>query len=617
MNQLSAYEAALAAETNPAHVRLFLFICQRFDDKDLDAGDLMEKSDPSAGALMSMINQNSTGYTKSEVALLFDHFMKWYETPHTNYEGKTQFRQNIRFSVDYAPDSDFADILRAWHKDVKEKRGPDGPKMPRSWGVGMKCSYSCSKGHAQFESSTIDHHGKLLKVEPWEKFFQSEDPADEAFALSLQPKIPHDIELKIFYRNIARKCHLTASDAPALLASDNYYFGKYLYETEKDISPELKYQVFRADSLTEDKYLAREILRGERYAKRKDLLLAFPEQTDFSHSPADIKTYCPLLGILVGDICFCEFNVRFVLAPEQRRAFASRFVEAAAKAIVVDNRAFRSVIDLMNDIFIEVEKPDVIQLLVKQLRRAPQTDAVKEVLGNLQQTKLMKMQADWDLPLRDIQFESVGKQIVDPTVVATTSSVIAKICETMDLTIADAKTLVEMQMWGFVHYLFLTSRSIDFQLVDSVWLKAIDAKKEDLMLLIYEQGYLIVREDTYVMEFDDYEKNRNPFACMLKTFPQLILNSPRTDETLCPPKNEDQSNLGQWCMFRQAVIGALTYNVDDRRMLEYLQRCKALLEKLFPADGEIKDTFASAVRQKLGGYGRYQEELAILKANWA
>lgn len=616
--QLSAYEQALAADLNPAHVHLFLFICQRLQEKDVDAGDMAEKSDIFAAGLMGMINENSTGYNRQEVAILFDHFIKWYETP---YGGKIQTRKDICWHVDYSPDRDFAEILQKAGAAIKEQRGPDGPKMPRSWGVGIKCSYDATEGHTQFESSTIDHQGHLLKVEPWEKFFQSEDPADESIALSLQPTMPWMMEYKFFYRTVARRCNLTVADAPAILAADNYYFGKYLYETESNVSAELKYMVFRADSLTKDSYLAKDILRGERYAPCQELLLEFPEQRQFSHSPADIDSYCPLLGMIVGDIWYSEPNCKFILTAEQRRGFALGFVEAAAIAIAAEDRAFRSVIDLMNDIFTTDEKPAIVQLLVKQLQRAVQTEDIKDIkdiIEKLQQSKLMKSAPPhgWDLPIRDLEYFNTLQVGTDPSFLQPSVVLHAQICETMGWTIADSEMLIDKKLWGFVYHLLLTFRSTDLKMIDRVWLNAIDAQKKDIVLLIYEQAQPLFHEKTRRMDCSSYGDYRNPFANMLKNFPQLVLDSSRTDASLCPPEGATWEVHQRYSMFRDMVIAALTDNVDDRKMLKYLQRCKALLEKLFPGDTEIKAVFAQIVREKLSRYGRSEQELAILAANW-
>lgn len=616
--QLLTYEEALVVESNPAHVRLFLFICQRLQEKNVDADEMAEKSDLFAAGLMGMLNENSSGYNRHEVAILFDHLMKWYITPYTDYGGKVQNRKDIRWHVDYSPDNDFAEILQAASAAIKEKRGPNGPKMPRSWGVGIKCSYSCDKGHAQFENSTVDHHGQLLKVEPWETFFQSENPADEAVALSLEPQMPWLMAYKFFYRTVARKCNLAAADAPAILATDNYYFGKYLYELEKDVSAELKYLVFRADSLTEDSYLAKDIVRGKRYAAREELLLALPSQTQFSHSAADMTTYCPLLGMLVGDIWYADFNCKFVLAAEQREAFALGFVEASVIAIVAEDRAFRSVVEFINVFFSIEEKPAVVQLLVKHLQRAEKTDDIADVIEKLQKSELIRMGplAGWNFPLRNLHFGSAEKPALDVKVAATSTALQARVCETMGWTIADVEMLVGKKLWGFVQHLFASSRSTDLKLVDRVWLSAIDAQKNDLIALIYNQGYPILHEDDRMMDFSGYGDNRNPFANMLKNCPQLLVDSPRTDASLCPSKGDSRVAYGLWNMFRRTVIAAITDNIDDRHMLKYLQRCRALLDKLFPGDADIKNDFAREVRQKLGRYGRNEKELAILAGYW-
>ncbi len=622
MQQLSAYESALVAPTNSAHARLFLFICQRLQEKDVDAGDMMEKSDPFAAGLMSMMNDSATGYSRQEVAILFDHFMRWYETPQTGYEGKTKPRTEIRFHVDYAPERDFADLLQEFHATIKERRGPEGAKLPRSWGVGIKCHYSSSKGHAAFEGRTIDHHGQLMKVEPWEQFFQSEDPADEVIALSLEPNMPWAMSYKFFYRQLSRQCNLTIADDPALLAADNYEFGKYLYKSEKEISAEMQYLLVRADSLTKDSYLVKELLRGKRYAKAEEVLLALPQQREFSHSPADMESYCPLLGMMVGEVWYYDFKCKFVMAAEQRRAFALGFAEAAAIAIVAEDRAVRSVNDLLHNIFTDDEKAAIVQLLVKQLQQAVQTKELQPIIAQMQQSKFMKAKGpdEWDLPVRDLELvaDSQTKKLatIDARFLAESVALQTRICATMGFSIKDVKRLLKKKAWGLVQQLFATERLTDLALVDRVWLEAIAADKQNLALLIYEQGYPLFHDSTERMNSSGYGDEPNPFATMLKKFPELVLASSRTDATLCPPMGDSYPALSKRLMFRADTLEALAEGLEDRHLVRQLQCCRGLLDKLFPEDADINRQFLGTVKEKFRRYHNGQAIMEVVAANW-
>lgn len=620
MEQLSAYEQALLAETNPAHVRLFLFICSRLREKDVDCHDMAQKSDPFAAGLLGMINENTTGYNREETSILFDHLMKWYETPYTDYGGKTKLRGDIRFSVDYGPDQDFAKILQSTSAAIKEKRGPNGPKLPRSWGVGMKCCYSSSKGHAQFEYSTIDHHGQLMKIEPWEKFFQSEDPADEAIALSLQPEIPWPMKNKFFYRELARKCQLTSQNAPLFFAVDDYELGKYLYESEENVSSELKYLAFRADSLSKDYNLASDIIRGPRgwSSVRSELLVALPQQQEFSHSAANIDTYCPLLGLIIKDNWYADPGVKFILAAEQRQAFTLGFAEAAAIALSRNDRAMHLIIDVMNDILIEGEKAAFIQLLVKQLQLAPQTDHVEKVIHTFQPNKRTKvlLPPAWDLPLREIDFSKPSRHEIDARFLSLSHAKHAEICQVMNFTIADAEKLMDHGAWGFVKHLFSISKSTDLEMVDRVWLRAIDNHREELAMMIYDAGYPLFHETTTTMQYDGYGENRNPFTNLLRNFPRSVLESSRTDVTLCPPETEDYIGSRKRAMFRRGVVDALVKLLDNRSLLEDLQVNKDLLEKFFPGDIVIKKEFFLEASHKLSDWWNHEEFMKVLHNEW-
>jgi hypothetical protein len=357
-------------------------------------------------------------------------------------------------------------------------------------------------------------------------------------------------------------------------------------------------------------------LRGERYAAATEILVGLPQQRQFSHSPSDMDTYCPLLGLLVGDIWYSDFNCKFILAAEQRREFALGFVEAAAIAISAEDRAFQSIIDIMNSILVEKEKAAVVQLLVKHLLKCPQTEELQDIIQQLQQSKLFKLQtAEWDLPVRDLSSQTI-KDDIDPEFVAASTKLQATICETMGWTIDDAEMLLEKSAWGVVQHLFATSRATNFDMVDRVWLKAIDAKKENLMFMIYDQGYPIIQENTRYMDCTTYGDVRNPFANMVKSFPDLILKSSRTDEKLAPVNAEDYTARAKYSMFRQGVVDALVEGLDDRKFVKSLERCKLILDRLFPADVRIKEDFYYGAISKLSKYGRGEVEIGLLKANW-
>ena len=110
-----------------------------------------------AGGLLAWANRNSVNMTRGEIAILYKGFINAFENIEiailykgfinafkrlvTNksalkYDHKpTLDNLTIRWSVDYGPCSQLADIMQVGFKSIREIRtSTDGPKLPAGWG---------------------------------------------------------------------------------------------------------------------------------------------------------------------------------------------------------------------------------------------------------------------------------------------------------------------------------------------------------------------------------------------------------------------------------------------------------------------------------------------------
>tara|TARA_R110001599_G_scaffold21639_2_gene81042 strand:+ start:10723 stop:12015 length:1293 start_codon:yes stop_codon:yes gene_type:complete len=244
----SNFEKDLRTETVSAPRRVALYICKRLSSTEENDGIELSKAtnNPLAGGLMMILNEGTVEYTRAEAAILYDQFLEAFAKLQVkpSWDGKPQPKKteeelSIRWHVDYSPDHDFADILRAAGKIIKENReATGGPKTPKSWGIGMKCSYRVDKGCATFQDSVIDNKGCLLRENPWQTFFDSDLPEDEAKAKQLSPDIPYDLEKRLFNRSIVKKMDYTfEKDAVMLAETSNWGIVSELIKTVEDKIP--------------------------------------------------------------------------------------------------------------------------------------------------------------------------------------------------------------------------------------------------------------------------------------------------------------------------------------------------------------------------------------------
>ncbi len=605
----SAYEQALLAKTNPAHVRLFLFICDRLQDKEVDEHAAFDKSSMFAGAFMSMINDKSVGFSKIEVGLLFDIFVQWYATPKQDHYGRTTPRTSIRWKVDYGPDADFGDLLSSWTRAVKARRGPNGPAIPRSRGVGMKCYYSVADGHANFSSTTLDHHGQPLKIEPWKKFFDSEDPTDREIALELQPKIPWEISRKLFYRNILRKCGLTTRDAPAFFLNDCYYFGEYLYELEAAPSPEANYAVVRAISLCKETYLAKTILEG------KPCLLVRESQTRFSHRTNDMDAYCPLFRILVNDPWSCHIKGIVPIPIEHIPAFAEGFIAAVVASCRKESHRWENLARAMGRIFSTEHLREIVQVLIPKLEALPNHRDLEDFLTTCRDVPSPSLPLQLNLPSRmDIEDTEESLDVVDPRFFLEWPALCQRICTTMNFTLADGLTLIKNGCWGILDFLLETSRTTDLKLIDAIWNKCINAEQSKTALRIYELGYPIFHYDDHgFIEFEGsmHGGPKYPFLELLKNFPVEVAESPRTTLALAPSKDFPGANID---LYHEEICIALSNHLYGQKLEKNIQVVKLLLSKLLPDEEVIEKRSFEFIKSAISrsNYGN----LPALQALW-
>lgn len=229
----------------PAAKRLALFICKRQNSSAFsDAGEMMEKSNIFAGALLSMINEKAVAPTPAEIAPLYDKFLGVFDSminETKRYDKSISLDTlSVRWHVDYGPDRELADVMSVWHKEIKQIReAAQGQKLPTGWGLGIKCSYIAESGCAKYADSVIDHDGSLLTEDPWETFYTSENPADEARAKSLEPAIPQIIKAKFEHRQIIRNMGYTLEkDAVALAKAGNWGLVNHLIKETKTPIPQ-------------------------------------------------------------------------------------------------------------------------------------------------------------------------------------------------------------------------------------------------------------------------------------------------------------------------------------------------------------------------------------------
>ena len=244
----SNLEKDLRAETVSAPRRLALYITNRLASvKESVAVELLKAGVDPVGAYIVMgIDEDTVKYTRSEAAILYDEFLKAIAALQvkSSWDGKplskSEDELTINWSVDYGPDRDFYEILHAANVAITANRAATGgPKTPKSWGVGMKCSYYASDGCAKFQKYVIDNKGCLMEENPWETFLKSGLPSDEVIAKQLQPKIPQDIEKRFVNCSIVQKMGYTfEKDAVLLARTANWGVVSELIETVKSDVPQ-------------------------------------------------------------------------------------------------------------------------------------------------------------------------------------------------------------------------------------------------------------------------------------------------------------------------------------------------------------------------------------------
>ncbi len=270
----------------PAPERLALFICRsQGGGKENDEADMAERGAGGfAAGLMGMVNEDRKNATWKEAGVLFDHFITLFETkrtrraPHrkqatqrlTKAKDSVQElseRKNpsefllglladwkkelvsaqkamdihiqdpdisISWHVDYGPETELADVLRAWHKSINEEREAVGDTpLPHGWGVGMKCSYIARDGCAEFRDSVIQMDGNLTKENPWKTFYDSSKSEDGDLAKLLQPRTPLKWKKKFMNRSIAWNMGYTCEDAPLLAKTNNWGVVEYLFSANE------------------------------------------------------------------------------------------------------------------------------------------------------------------------------------------------------------------------------------------------------------------------------------------------------------------------------------------------------------------------------------------------
>lgn len=214
---------AKAGEFTPPDLRLALYICLKQSSKDILEDDLFEKSNPVSSFFVSKGNKERQEMTREEIAILYNEFLNRFACIDTS---------EIYWSIDYAPQGDLADIIRAGHGKIEEARKlVNGPKLPLGWGIGAKCFYTVTEGCAKFNDFVIGHDGRLLKENPWEVFYRTNSPADEKIAKELQPTTPFDIKLKMINREIvARLNYNFVEHAQDLSHAENWGVVGHLIE---------------------------------------------------------------------------------------------------------------------------------------------------------------------------------------------------------------------------------------------------------------------------------------------------------------------------------------------------------------------------------------------------
>ncbi len=181
-----------------------LFICRRQNQAVFnDVSGMLDAAGGIAAGLLSLANENSVEYTRGEIAIMYDAFVRSFDTIVTERNSRgwgdsntTLDNLTLHWHVDYGPDHELADIMRAATKPIRENREATcGPKLPMGWGLGFKCSYIVKDGCATYEGSVIDHSGNALSEDPWHTFYKSENSADEQRAHELMPVRTRDMYL--------------------------------------------------------------------------------------------------------------------------------------------------------------------------------------------------------------------------------------------------------------------------------------------------------------------------------------------------------------------------------------------------------------------------------------
>jgi len=194
----------------PACYRLALFICkmlinERFNDVAaiLDVGSSVTVF---GGGLLAMANETKVGYTRGEIALLYDIMINYFDEKIKEKSDITKETLTVNWYVDYSPEYDFAEILSKGYKHIEKLRKESGgPHLPKGFGVGYKRSYNARGGCASISKPygdsdiIIDNNGDALNEDPWKTFFDSGDPKHEDIA-----------NARIRFKN-GTVCDLTAS----------------------------------------------------------------------------------------------------------------------------------------------------------------------------------------------------------------------------------------------------------------------------------------------------------------------------------------------------------------------------------------------------------------------
>lgn len=219
--------AALQAKKNTYMVRAFLYICNCIGKINNLAEVVGGVDGAFAGALLDMANQSCESPSFEETAVLFQML-------------SDAFPSHLRVYVDYGMESgDVSDVLSRWRQMVTTNRG-NGKKLPMG-NLPCKTGLCAEDGEAHIwgrYTYIIDDHGRVMKTNPHDIAYDTENPDDIARAWHLQPKCPKDIQGKFINRSMARGAGLSLVDAPMLCLQRNFGVVRYLLESFKKENPE-------------------------------------------------------------------------------------------------------------------------------------------------------------------------------------------------------------------------------------------------------------------------------------------------------------------------------------------------------------------------------------------